>query len=48
VAETLDEREVGVLEEQFLEHLWPPFTQMQGLKPVIIERGDSRLGSMGG
>ena len=24
-------------------HLWPPFTQMQGMNPVIIERGDGAV-----
>ena len=31
------------LQEDFLGHLWPPFTQMQGLKPVIMERADGCL-----
>jgi adenosylmethionine-8-amino-7-oxononanoate aminotransferase len=32
-----------VLEKDFLEHLWPPFTQMQGLKPVIMERAEGAV-----
>jgi len=31
------------LRRDFSEHLWPPFTQMQGLDPVIIERGEGAL-----
>ena len=31
------------LAEAYVEHLWPPFTQMQGIKPVIIERGDGAV-----
>jgi adenosylmethionine-8-amino-7-oxononanoate aminotransferase len=32
-----------VLEQDFLGHLWPPFTQMQGLAPVIMERAQGSL-----
>ena len=32
------------VKEEFLEqHLWPPFTQMQGLKPVVMERAEGAL-----
>ena len=30
----------GSLQEDFLGHLWPPFTQMQNLKPVIMDRAE--------
>jgi adenosylmethionine-8-amino-7-oxononanoate aminotransferase len=43
MTETPNAQDAGALEEQFLEHLWPPFTQMQGLKPVIIERGEGAV-----
>jgi adenosylmethionine-8-amino-7-oxononanoate aminotransferase len=32
-----------VLEEQFLGHLWPPFTQMQGLKPIIMDHAEGAV-----
>ena len=32
-----------LLERQMLAHLWPPFTQMQGLKPVVIERAEGAV-----
>jgi hypothetical protein len=32
-----------VLEKDFLEHLWSPFTQMQGLKPVIMGRAEGAV-----
>ena len=35
--------DAGQLEDDFLGHLWPPFTQMQGLKPVIIERAEGAV-----
>ena len=31
------------LQEDFLGHLWPPFTQMQDIKPVIMERAEGCL-----
>jgi adenosylmethionine-8-amino-7-oxononanoate aminotransferase len=33
----------ATLEAQFLDHLWPPFTQMQGLAPVIMERAEGAV-----
>ena len=34
----------GGIKEEFLEqHLWPPFTQMQGLAPVVMERAEGAL-----
>src|SRR5512140_3914243 len=33
----------GVKEEFLEQHLWPPFTQMQGLKPVVMERAEGAL-----
>ena len=37
------DEETEDLAQTFLGHLWPPFTQMQGLKPVIIERGEGAV-----
>ena len=31
------------LEQDFLGHLWPPFTQLQGLAPVIMERAEGAI-----
>ena len=31
------------LEQDFLGHLWPPFTQMQGLTPVIMDSAEGAL-----
>lgn len=31
------------LENQFLEHLWPPFTQVQGLKPIIMDHAEGAI-----
>ena len=34
----------GGVKDEFLEqHLWPPFTQMQGLAPIVMERADGAL-----
>ena len=35
-----DQAELAALEGDFVEHLWPPFTQMQGLAPVIMESAE--------
>ena len=35
--------DTGQLEEDFLGHLWPPFTQLAGLKPTIMERAEGAL-----
>ena len=43
MADLPETREHEALEEDFLGHLWPPFTQMQGLKPVIMERAEGAL-----
>ena len=32
-----------VLEQDFLGHVWPPFTQMQGLAPVVMDRAEGSL-----
>ena len=37
MTEPLTDHDIEALERDFLGHLWPPFTQMQGLKPIIIE-----------
>jgi adenosylmethionine-8-amino-7-oxononanoate aminotransferase len=31
------------LEEDFLSHLWPPFTQLQDLKPIIMDRAEGAV-----
>ncbi len=31
------------LEKDFLSHLWPPFTQMQGLAPVIMDHAEGAV-----
>jgi len=31
------------LADDFLGHLWPPFTQLAGLKPTIMERAEGAL-----
>ena len=31
------------LEEDYLAHLWPPFTQMRGLKPIIMDRAEGAV-----
>ena len=31
------------LEDDFLGHLWPPFTQLSGLKPTIMERAEGAI-----
>ena len=31
------------LAQDFLGHLWPPFTQMQGLKPVIMDHAEGAV-----
>jgi adenosylmethionine-8-amino-7-oxononanoate aminotransferase len=31
------------LADDFLGHLWPPFTQMAGLEPTIMERADGAV-----
>ena len=35
-----DQAELAALEGDFVEHLWPPFTQMQGLAPIIMESAE--------
>ena len=34
----------GAVKDEFLEqHLWPPFTQMQGIKPIVMERAEGAV-----
>ena len=35
--------DVELLEQQMLEHLWPPFTQMQGIAPIIMDHAEGAL-----
>jgi adenosylmethionine-8-amino-7-oxononanoate aminotransferase len=35
--------EGDALAADFLDHLWPPFTQLQGLKPIIMERAEGAV-----
>jgi adenosylmethionine-8-amino-7-oxononanoate aminotransferase len=41
--EALPAAEVDTLNDDFLGHLWPPFTQLQNLKPVIMERAEGAV-----
>lgn len=41
--EQLGPQETKQLEEDFLGHLWPPFTQVNGLKPTIMERAEGAV-----
>jgi putrescine aminotransferase len=43
MGDQLTERDPQLLKKEYAEHLWPPFTQMQGMSPVIIERGDGAV-----
>ena len=36
-------KDVAALERQMVEHLWPPFTQMQGVCPLVIARGEGAV-----
>lgn len=39
-----DQAGTGGVKEEFLEqHLWPPFTQMQNLKPIVMERAEGAV-----
>ena len=38
-----DRDETTALERDFLDHLWPPFTQMQGLVPIVIESAEGAI-----
>jgi len=39
----LDDPGRAGLSEDFLSHLWPPFTQLQGLKPIIMDRAEGAV-----
>ncbi|MEE4275104.1 MAG: aspartate aminotransferase family protein [Thermoleophilia bacterium] len=43
MAQGFDDPGTQQLQQDFLGHLWPPFTQMQGLKPVIMERAEGAV-----
>lgn len=43
MAQATDHRGHARLEDEFLGHLWPPFTQLQGLKPIIMERAEGAV-----
>ena len=36
-------QEAELLVQQMRDHLWPPFTQMQDVTPIVIERGDGAV-----
>jgi adenosylmethionine-8-amino-7-oxononanoate aminotransferase len=35
--------DIEALERDYVDHLWPPFTQMQGLKPVIMASAEGAV-----
>jgi adenosylmethionine-8-amino-7-oxononanoate aminotransferase len=37
------EHDSDALERDFLDHLWPPFTQLQGLAPVVMESAEGAV-----
>jgi adenosylmethionine-8-amino-7-oxononanoate aminotransferase len=39
----LSPSEIEGLERDFLDHLWPPFTQMQGLAPIVMESAEGAV-----
>jgi 4-aminobutyrate--pyruvate transaminase len=43
MAQTSEKPTSAQLAEDFLGHLWPPFTQLQGLKPIIMERAEGAV-----
>jgi adenosylmethionine-8-amino-7-oxononanoate aminotransferase len=43
MAESPHSQTSEALEEDFLGHLWPPFTQMQGLKPTVIDHAEGAV-----
>ena len=43
MADLPEKLEQEALEKDFLGHLWPPFTQMQGLKTVIMDHAEGAL-----
>jgi adenosylmethionine-8-amino-7-oxononanoate aminotransferase len=43
MADQLTSHDSQQLKKDFTEHLWPPFTQMQGVSPIIIERGEGAV-----
>jgi 4-aminobutyrate--pyruvate transaminase len=43
MSEAFDDPGQSDLSGDFLGHLWPPFTQLQGLKPIIMERAEGAV-----
>ena len=43
IARSLAEDDAQLLEQQMRDHLWLPFTQAQGLKPIIMQRAEGAL-----
>ena len=43
MAQAFDDPGQTDLGEDFLGHLWPPFTQLKGLKPVVMERAEAQV-----
>ena len=39
----VDDAEAAALERDFRDHFWPPFTQLQGLVPIVVESADGAL-----
>ena len=37
------DKDVELLEQQMREHLWPPFTQMQGIAPIIMDHAEGAV-----
>jgi adenosylmethionine-8-amino-7-oxononanoate aminotransferase len=43
MAQTTDSPTSAQLAEDYLGHLWPPFTQLQGLQPIIMDRAEGAV-----
>jgi putrescine aminotransferase len=43
MADSFSTDDIRLLEQQMLQHLWPPFTQMQGLQPVIMDHAEGAV-----
>lgn len=43
MADLPEKLEQEALEKDFLGHLWPPFTQMQGLSPIIMDHAEGAV-----
>lgn len=43
MTEAFDDPGHADLSSDFLGHLWPPFTQLKGLKPIIMERAEGAV-----